>query len=207
MSGESPGGGVVHIGGGECVEAQLAGLAVDILSNSLQTCEVLDLVHGVTRLLDEGGVDDDAVALIAVADGNELAVLIIEVVSVGIEFLRDRGVLQIKSEIAPVLDALLVADDKQSGSLGLVHLSGKGGAVGAGSRGNDLDLYALRLGVLLREILQGLVELRLEVQPVNGAALGGLGVGLAGFGSVLLLVAAVAAGYESKNHHCCQQQC
>ena len=55
---------------------------MDILSYCLETFKVLDLVHAVTSLFDQIGVNDDAVALIAVTDRNELSCLIIEVVCV-----------------------------------------------------------------------------------------------------------------------------
>ena len=168
MAGETPGGGAVHVGGGEGVEAQLCGAGVDILGNGLQTVKVLDLVHAVTGLLDEVGVDDDAVALVAVADGDQTAVRVIEVVGVGAQLLGDGGAGQIHGKLAPLLDAGLVADDEEGGRGALVHLGGERLAVAAGGGGDDLHGDTGLLGILGGQRLGGLIQLRLEVQPVNG---------------------------------------
>ena len=207
VTGESPGGAVVHVGGGESVKLQLCGSLVDVLGNSLQAVKVLDLVHRVTGLFDQGGVGDDAVALEAVADRNELAVCVIEVVSVGVQLFFDRGALEVKRKVAPVLDALLVADNKQCRGIGLVHLSGESGAVGAGSSGNDLYINTLCLGVLLGEVLQGLVDLGLEVEPVNRALcaacrLGSAVSGAVSLGSAVVAAAACECGSCHQSSHC-----
>ncbi len=140
---------------------------MDILGNGLETGEVLDFVHRVTGLLDEGGVGDDAVALVAVTDGDELAVLVLEVVGFGVQLFRDSGIGEVKSEIAPVLNALLVADYEECRRIGLVHFGCESGAVGAGGCGNNLYLYALGFLVLLGKTLKSFVDFGFEVKPVN----------------------------------------
>ena len=99
---------------------------MDTLGNLLQAFKVFDVVHLVAGFFDQLGVRDDAVALIAVTDGNELAVFVCEVVSVSAEFLGNSGVLEVKSIVAPVLYTLLVTDNKECRRIGLVHLRGKG---------------------------------------------------------------------------------
>lgn len=47
MAGETPAGGAVEAGGGECVEAELVSTGMDVVSDSLQGFEVGDLVDGV----------------------------------------------------------------------------------------------------------------------------------------------------------------
>ena len=175
MAGEAPGGGRIHVGGGEGVEAELGSAGVDVLSDSLQALEVDQLVHAVAGSLDQVGVDDDAVALEAVADGDQAAVLIIEVVGVGVQLIGDGGVGQVHGELAPLLDAGLVADDEEGGRGGLVHLGGQGLAVGAGSGGDDLDGDTGLLGVHLGKALSGLVQFGLEVQPVDRAFISSVG--------------------------------
>ena len=155
-------------------------------------------------LLDEVGVHDDAVALIAVADGAELAVGVAQLIGVGVEFLGDRGVGQVEGIVAPLLDGVLVADDEEGRSRGLVHLAHEGLVVGTGSGGDDLDGHAGLLGVHLGDFLQHLVRLGLEVQPVDGAV-GGVARGLGRALSGLLLAAAACEQREAENQR--QNQC
>ena len=76
MAGEAPAGGAVEARSGERVEAQLGSAGMDVVSDSLQGVEVLDLVEGMTSLFEELGVDDDAEGFVAVADGLQFASLI-----------------------------------------------------------------------------------------------------------------------------------
>ena len=46
---------------------------MDVIGNGLQGLEVGDLVQGVTGLLQQGLVDDDAEGLVAVADGQTVS--------------------------------------------------------------------------------------------------------------------------------------
>ena len=74
---------------------------MDVFSNSLESVEVLDFVHAVAGLLDKIRVYDDAVALIAVTDGNEASVSVIEVICVCVEFSFDCCALKIESIVSP----------------------------------------------------------------------------------------------------------
>ena len=196
MAGEAPGGGVVHVAGGEGVEAQLGGPGVDVLHHGLEGFKVLDVLHLVAGLLHQVGVDDDAVALVAVADGHQLAVLVIEVVGVGVQLVGDGGAGQVQGVVGPVAHAGLVAHVEDGGGLALAHLGVQGLAVGAGGGGDDLHRHAGLLGVHLGHVVEHLVGLRLEVEPVDAAL--GLGVvvlhGLAGLGAGRAVVGGGLAG-------------
>ena len=209
VAGEAPGGAGIHIAGGERVKAEGGGVGVDVLGDGLETLKVLQLVHAVAGLLDQVGVDDDAVALEAVADGDQLAVLIVEVVGVGVQLVGDGGARQVEGIVAPVADGVGVADDVQRRGIALIHLGGQGLAVGAGSGGDDLDVDALLFLVQLGDLLERVVGLRLEVQPVDRAGLAagggrrgalGAGAGRRGFGLA-------AAGNESQGHDHCENKC
>ena len=213
MAGEPPGRGAVQTGSGEGVKAQLSAAGVDILGNGLQGSEVLDLLQGVTGLLQELGVDDDAEGLVAVADGLQLASLIVEVEVVGGQLLGDGAVRQVQGVVVPVFQAGQVADVVDGGSFGLGHLSGEGVGVGAGSSGDNLHGNAGLLGVELGQLLQGGVCLRLEVQVVNptGAFRGG-GFVAAALGGVVGACGGVCGrvgvtGRQAQNHNQRQQQC
>ena len=114
-------------------------------------------------------VGDDAVALVAVADGAELAVSVAEVVRIGGELLGNGGVLEVVAVLAPGVDSALIADDEHRGSGVLIHLSGQSLIVGAGGSRHDGDGNAGLLGVHGGDLLQSLVGLGLEVEPVNSA--------------------------------------
>ena len=169
MAGEAPGGAAVHACGGESGEAQLVLAGGDVFHNSLQGLEVGDLVDGVAGFSKQGLVDDDAVALVAIADGAELAVCVIEHVSVGAQLVSNGSAGQVQAVLAPGVHSGGVADNEQGGCVGLVHLGGEGLVVGAGSGGDDLYGNAGLFGVHLGDLLQSLVGFGLEVQPVDGA--------------------------------------
>lgn len=80
---------------------------------------------------------------------------------------------------------------KRVGGVGLIHLGVQGLVVGAGGSGNYLDGYARLICVHLGDLLQGVVGLGLEVQPVDGA-----GVGTA----FVFAPAAAAAGQKGERH-------
>ena len=176
MAGESPGGGAVQTGAGERVEAQLGCSGVDVVGDGLQGIEVGDLIEGMAGLLQQRLVDDDAERLVAIADGYQL-VAVIEVEIGGGEFLYEIGVGEIQRVLAPGLHGALVADLEHGGGGVLIHFSGKGVVVFAGSGGHDLDFHAGLLGVGLGQILPGLIRFGLEVQVVDlaGGGIGGLG--------------------------------
>ena len=161
MAGETPGGGAVQTGGGEGVEAQLVGAGVDVIGYGLQGGEVGDLVQGVTGLGQQGLVDDDAEGLVAVTHGQQFAVLTVEVEVVGGEFLGEVGVGEVIAVLAPGLDGAGVAAlEHGGGAVGLIHLDGESVVVLAGGGGDDLHGDTGLLGVLLGQILPGLVRLR-----------------------------------------------
>ena len=197
MAGEAPGGAAVHAGGGEGGEAQLVLAGGDVLDDSLQGLEVGDVLNGIAGLGQQSLVDDDAVALIAVTDGADLALGILQDVSVGVQLVEHIGAGQIVAELAPGVHSGGVAHDEHGGSLVLIHLGGQGVVVGAGSSGHDLDGHTGLLGVQASDLLQSLVGLGLEVQPVNTA--GSLGA-LIGSGSLL------AASDQTQNHDQGQHQ-
>ena len=165
---------------------------MDVFSDLLQGSKVLDLVQLVAGILQQLLVNDDAEALVAVADGAQLAVSIVQVVSIGAQFLSNGGVLQIVAVFAPSLNGSGVANYEQSGSvLALVHFGSQGGLVLTGSSGNDLDLYAGLLGVSLSQRLQSLLSFGLEVQPIDRT----------------LFVATAGAGNHTQCQNQNQQQC
>ena len=205
MTGVAPGGAGIHIVGREGVKAKRRGVGVDVLGDRLEAGEVLQLVHAVPRLLDEVGIDDDAVALEAVADGDQLAAVVIQVVGVGVELLGDRRAGQVERVVAPVLDGVGVADDEQGRRRALIHLGGQGLAVGAGGGGDDLDVDAGLVLVERGELLQRVVGLGLEVQPIDAARRGG---GLVRRSGVFRRgVVPAAAGDERERHHKRKGQC
>ena len=172
MPGHAPAGRVIHVGGNKGIKAQLVGALVDVGNHSLEACEVLDVSDVVAGLCDEVGVGDDAVALVAVAHGDELAALVIQVVGIGVELRLDGCALEVQCEVAPLLDAGGIADNEHGRCVGLVHLRGEGLAIGSRRSGHDLGLDALGLLVHVLDGLEGLVELGLEVEPVHLAGCG-----------------------------------
>ena len=172
---------------------------MDVVS-TLQGVEVLDPSRELTSLFEELGVDDDAEGFVAVADGLQFASLIVEVEGVGVQLVGDGGAGQIQCVIVPVSKAGHVADVEDGGRFALAHLGGQGVGVGAGSSGNNLDGNAGLGGVVGSELLQRLVELRLEVQVVDlagrgsrsvvGSGVVGLGLSIGGVRGVLSVVSA-----------------
>ena len=201
MAGETPAGVVAHGRRGEGIEAELGSAGVDVLGDGLEGLKVGDVAQGVAGLLQKVFVDDDAVALVAVADGAELAVSVIEVVGVGVQLVGNVGAAQVIAVVAPGLNSGLVAHDEQRRGSGLVHLGGQGLVVGAGSGGHDGDGHAGLLGVHGGDLLQGLVGFGLEVQPVDAA---GGGIAVAVVSGVILLI---AAGDERKRHDKSKDHC
>ena len=74
---------------------------MDVFSDCLQGSEVLDVVDGISSLGKESLVDDDTEALIGVADGAELAVLVIEIISICAEFSCNWCTCQVETEFSP----------------------------------------------------------------------------------------------------------
>ena len=112
---------------------------MDIIGHLLQRLEVGDVGDLITGLLQQSLVDDDAIGLIAVADGHGLAVGILQVEVLGGHFLHDVGVIQRIAEIAIGVDGALIAHLEHGGRSGLVQLGGQHGVILAGGGGDDLD--------------------------------------------------------------------
>ena len=227
MAGETPAGGAFEAGGGECVEAELVSTGMDVVSDSLQGFEVGDLVDGVASLLKQSLVDDDAERLVAVADGEGLAVFTLEVESIGGHLIHDGSAVERIAVVAVGVDGALVAALEQSRSGALVKLGCEGGVIGAGSSGDDLDGNAGLLGIGGGELLPSFVSFGLEVQVVDrtgrfgrgglfrlglsgGSLFGGgrsrFGLGRGGlFG--LCGLGLGCAGSQAKNHHERQKHC
>ena len=168
MAGEAPAGGAVHAGGGEGVEAQLRGTGVDVLRHGLEGLKVGDILHGVAGLFQQGLVGDDAERLVAVAHGQGVAVLAVEVELVGAQLFVEVGVLQGQEVIGPGIQAGLgAALEQRGGGVALVHLSGQGFGIGAGGGGDHGDGHTGLLGVGLGQRLPGLIGLGLEVEVVD----------------------------------------
>ena len=125
-----------------------------------------------TGLLQQVGVDDDAVGLVAVADGAQLAVRGVHVVGVGVQFLGNGGVRQVGNVAGPLLQTGRVDDNEEGGGSGLAQLGRELLLVGAGGGGHDLDLDTGLLFVHLGDLLEGFVGFGLEVQPVDGTLAG-----------------------------------
>ena len=212
MAGEAPAGAAVHAGGGEGGEAQLVLAGGDVFHNGLQGVKVGDLGDVVACLSQQSLVDDDAVALVAVADGAELSVRIIEHVLVGVQLIGNGGAGEIQAVVAPGVNSGLVANHEHGGGLTLVHLGGQGIVVGTGGSGDNLDRNTGLLGVHGGQLLQSLVRFGLEVQPVDGALCGrgfsggfsrGLSGGCLGGGGG----GGAAAGAQREHHDQCQKHC
>ena len=197
MAGETPAGAAVEAGGGEGVKAELVSAGVDVVRDSLEALKVLDLAQIVAGFLQQRLVDDDAEALIAVADGNEVALFVIEVEVIGGELFDKIGVAQIEAVLAPGLHGAHVADLEHGRSGALVHLGGQRVVILAGSGGNDLDRNAGLLGVQLGKILPGLIGFGLEVQVID------LTAGRVAF-AALVAAAACEQSYAQNNS---QKQC
>lgn len=172
VAGESPGRGAFQTCGGEGVEAQLGGAGMDVLCDLLQGSKVLDILNLVAGLFQQSLVDDDAEGLVAVADGLQLALCIVEVEGVGVELLGDGAVGQIKCVFIPVIQGGGVADVEDGD---VADVGGQGVVVVAGSSGDDLNFDAGLFGVGCGQLGQSFIKLRLEVQVVNGT-LRGIGV-------------------------------
>ena len=148
---------------------------MDVLRHGLEGLKVGDVVHGVAGLFQQRLVGDDAERLVAVAHGQGVAVLAVEVELIGAQLFIEVGVLQGQEVIGPGFQTGLVAALEQRGSgVALVHLGGQDFGVGAGSRSHDRDGHAGLLGVGLGQRLPGLIGFGLEVEVVDLAGrLGG----------------------------------
>ena len=143
---------------------------MDVFRNSLQASEVDQLVHGMAGFLHVIRIDDNAVALEAIADGNHLATVIIERIGVRGPFLGNGSAGEIHREIAPFLHAVDISNHEQCRRAGFSHLVVEGLVVGTGSRGDHFHRNAGSFRILRGQRLGVLVQFRFEVQPVNRSA-------------------------------------
>jgi len=165
---ESPVGGGVHAGGGEgALDAQLAGIGLDVVCDLLQGCEVGDVGLGIAGLLEQGLVVDDAVGLDDVGDAVDGGAVFQGKVVAG-QLAVKFAAGEIIAVILPVCQTHGAVDLEQSGGRALGHLAGEGLLVGALGRGDDLDGNAGLLGVLSGKSLPLSVLLGLEVQVIDG---------------------------------------
>jgi len=135
-------------------------------------------------------IDNDAIALIAIANGAELAAIVIQVIGIGAQLTGDLGILQIIAVVAPGAHGSLVAHHEQRGRSVLIHGGGQGLIVRAGGSCLDGDRHTGLFGVHSSDLLEGGVSLRLEIQPKDTA------------GCILLL----AAGDQCKCHDECENK-
>ena len=176
---------------------------MDVVGNGLQGLKVGDLVQGVAGLLQQSLVDDDAKGLVAVTDGNGLAVGVLQVKVMGGHLVVDVSAFQIVAELTVAVHSAQVAHLEHGGTGVLVHLSGQRGVVIAGSGGNDLDGHTGLSGVGGSQSLPGGVGLGLKVQVVHTAGGSGITVAiLIGVGVVL-----IPAGHQGQGHHESKNQC
>ena len=226
MAGETPAGGAVEAGRGECVEAELVSAGMDVVSDSLQGFEVGDLIDGVASLLKQSLVDDDAECLIAVADRQGLAVFTLEVESIGGHLIHDGSAVERIAVVAVGVDGALIAALEQGRSGTLVKFGCEGGVIGAGSSGDNLNGNTSLLGIGCSELLPSFVSFGFEVQVIDRASSFGRGglfrLGFSGSGFVsgrgvsclgrgvlfgLSGFGLGCAGSQAKNHHERQKHC
>ena len=197
MAGETPRGGAVQTGGGEGIEAQLSRTGMNVISDLLQSLKVGDVGQLVASLLQQCLVYDDTESLIAVADGNGLASLVLQVKGVSGHFLHHIGIGQVVAVLAPGLYCASITYLEHGGSSVLIHLSGQGLIVSTGSCGQYSYRNTGLLGVQFGQVLPGLICFGLEIQVINGARLGVVGRG----------IVVAAGGEQSDRHNNSQQNC
>lgn len=83
------------------MNAGLVRFRFDRLDKILQRFKILDVFER-AELIQQVEVDDNAVALVAVADRNKLAVLVIDIVRIGVQLGLDGGAGQIQRVIRPI---------------------------------------------------------------------------------------------------------
>src|SRR3712207_8393432 len=82
MSGKSPGRRIIKTCRRECIKAQGLAPCMDVICNLLQTCEILDVLNLVAGLLKKRLVCDESEGLVAVTQGDGLAIITLLVVDV-----------------------------------------------------------------------------------------------------------------------------
>ena len=177
MAGEAPGRGGIQTGGGEGGKAQLVLVGGDVLGNSLQAGEVLDLVERVACLFQQLGIDDDAEGLIAVACAVGLAVLTLEVEVGRGHLVQELRAVKREAVVLPGVQSRLIAALEQRRGVLLGHFGGQRGLIGAAGGGDDLDGNAGLFGVGLGKCLPCTVCFRLEVQEIDRAFVAALAAG------------------------------
>ena len=130
---------------------------MDIFGNGFQSCKVFQFIHAVTCCSDMVGINNDAVAFEAVAYGNQLAVFIIEIICVGVQFIGYGSSFEIYHIVTPVLYGVCITDNKQRRRSALIHLGRKSLAVGTGSRSDYLYRHTGLVGIKFCNFLEHLV--------------------------------------------------
>ena len=186
---DAPGRLRIQISRAERVKAERVGVLVDRFGDQLERVEILYLIHAEPRLFDQSGVDRDAVALQTIRDGDQLTLFIGDVIVDGGLLLLDLRFIQIERIIHPLGSAVLVVDDEQRRRIIRVHLLLQHFLIRAGLRRFDLDFHAGLFLILFRQLLEGFIQLGLEVQPVD-----------------ISFIAAESAGNKGQHHHHRQDQ-
>ena len=197
---EAPVGAAVHTGGGESGEAQLVLACGDILGDLLQISKGLDVVGGVTSLLQQSGVGDQTIGLDNIGDTIDSTVLFQSEVVAG-QLAVHGGAAQVIAVILPVGKTHGAVHLEQGGGVGLGHVGHQGLLVSTGSGGHHGDGHTGLLGVSLGQILPILILFGLEVQVIHLAGSSGVITG------TLCVVASAAAGDQRQRHHKSQDQC
>ena len=144
VGGVAPVGAGVHAGGGEgALDAELGLAGLDVVGDLLERVEVLDVVGGVTGLGQQVLVVDDAVVLLDVVDGVDLAVAL-ELERVVGELAEDLRAGEIEAVVLPVGKAGRAVDleEGRDGGLGdlgleLLLVGVGGGGPASASRSSD----------------------------------------------------------------------
>ena len=88
---------------------------MDVFSNFLEGCEVLDVLYCITGLCKEFLVNDYSKALVAVANGAKLAVCIVEVVCVRGKLVGNLRTSEIVCIFTPASYSTFVTNDEERG--------------------------------------------------------------------------------------------
>ena len=206
MAGVSPGRGRIHCVGSECAEAEFFGTSGDVFCNSFESFEVGDFGNIVASFVKKSVVYDDAVAFIAITDGAEFAVFIIEHISIGVEFVCDCSAGEIKAIIAPGFNVSRVFDYEDGRSFALIHFSGKRFVISTGSSGFDFYFNTGFSGVFCCKFFKYFVRFGFEVEPVNGTGCFGF-AGFCGCFGIRRFFRGFAACCEGENHYESHEHC
>ena len=146
---------------------------MDVFHDGFEGGKVGNFGERVTGLLKQGGVDDDAEALIAVTKASHFAGFFEEVEVIGGLLGVDFRAGKVIEEVTPGVESCFVAAlEQRRRGCALVHLGGQGLGIGAGGSGDDGDRHAGHFGILRGERLPCGIGFRLEVEIVYLAVSG-----------------------------------